>query len=693
MKVNLPVQNVEYPYPKGKVLVSKTDAKGVITFANDAFIETSGFEKEELIGKSHNVVRHPEMPPEAFADLWATIKRGLPWKGLVKNRRKDGSYYWVNAFVVPMFKGGEPDGFMSVRTEPTREQIEAASALYEQVRAKKVILSHEPNFLQRLSLKARFKILLGLLGLFILGIGLNSLIGIDHGQRNFNRGMETSDAIADATGTARHAQVAFKKQVQEWKNILLRGQDDKAYEKHLKSFEKDEKETKELLKALKPHLARLQIDTRKVDETLAAHDILSEKYREALAKFDRSRPDGYKEVDKMVSGIDRPPTKGLDDIVAEVEKTGNERLKEIQRLTEAEFSAGRVANYGLFGLNIAVALLAFFIIMKTIGGLTEAMGFFRHIAQGRLDNDIPTEGRDEVGGMLAGLAAMQVQTRVMLDELRHAVISLTESMTAMDAATAQASQQAAEQHDGVMRVSAAMEEVAVSVGEVASHAADVVGAAESSLGVVNSGSATMERSISITHNVVASVHDSVETISALATAVEKISGVTQVIKEIADQTNLLALNAAIEAARAGEQGRGFAVVADEVRKLAERTGNSTSDIATMLAEVDTSTRQVVESMRRAEGQVGDARTQLEQMSESFGAIKEGSQRVTDMAESIAHATKEQATANQDVARNMEKMSMSIEETLQAIEGVRRSTQAMSITTDELNGILRQYNLA
>ena len=121
MKTNLPVTNVEHRYPKGKIIVSRTDLKGVITHANDTFVEISGFSREELIGKSHNVVRHPDMPPEAFEDLWTTIKAGRPWRGMVKNRCKNGDHYWVKALVVQVRNQQQTLGYMSVRTEPTRK--------------------------------------------------------------------------------------------------------------------------------------------------------------------------------------------------------------------------------------------------------------------------------------------------------------------------------------------------------------------------------------------------------------------------------------------------------------------------------------------------------------------------------------------------------------------------------------------
>ena len=130
MKQNLPVTQQEKPFIKGKYIVSKTDLKGIITYANDAFIEMSGFTYEELIGKNHNLVRHPDVPPQAFADLWANLKEDRPWRGIVKNRARNGDHYWVDALVVPVRKDNQTIGYMSVRTEPTRQQVEAAEAIY-----------------------------------------------------------------------------------------------------------------------------------------------------------------------------------------------------------------------------------------------------------------------------------------------------------------------------------------------------------------------------------------------------------------------------------------------------------------------------------------------------------------------------------------------------------------------------------
>ncbi|MGZ8338052.1 MAG: methyl-accepting chemotaxis protein [Telluria sp.] len=134
MRQNLPVTAVEYPLADGRYIVSKTDLKGRITYVNPYFIEVSGFSEQELVGAPHNLVRHPDMPPEAFHDLWSTLQAGLPWTGLVKNRRKDGASYWVEASATPLSEGGVVTGYLSVRRKPERAEVEQAERVYRSIR-------------------------------------------------------------------------------------------------------------------------------------------------------------------------------------------------------------------------------------------------------------------------------------------------------------------------------------------------------------------------------------------------------------------------------------------------------------------------------------------------------------------------------------------------------------------------------
>ena len=134
MRNNMPVTNVEIPLSDVFAIVSTTDLHGNITYANPYFVEISGFTKEQLIGAPQNILRHPDMPPEAYADLWATIKSGTPWTGMVKNRTQQGDFYWVLANVTPVYERGQPVGYMSVRTKPTREAVTQASKAYQEIR-------------------------------------------------------------------------------------------------------------------------------------------------------------------------------------------------------------------------------------------------------------------------------------------------------------------------------------------------------------------------------------------------------------------------------------------------------------------------------------------------------------------------------------------------------------------------------
>jgi aerotaxis receptor len=134
MRNNQPITQREYQFPAGVTLMSTTDTQSHIRYANEAFVEVSGYSREEIVGQPHNMVRHPDMPAEAFADMWATLKNKESWTALVKNRRKNGDHYWVRANATPVERNGQVTGYMSVRTKPGAEEVAAAEALYRRFR-------------------------------------------------------------------------------------------------------------------------------------------------------------------------------------------------------------------------------------------------------------------------------------------------------------------------------------------------------------------------------------------------------------------------------------------------------------------------------------------------------------------------------------------------------------------------------
>jgi len=189
MRTNLPVTNVEYPITDETLIVSKTDLKGKLTYFNDQFVDASGFSEQELMGQPHNIIRHPDMPPEAFANLWETLKAGKPWAGAVKNRRKNGDFYWVLASATPIWEGGRVTGYMSIRSKLPSDQREEAEHVYALFRANKArqykieagmirkrSVSDTFAFLTR-SLKARLTTLIAVQAVFMLIIGLEAEFG------------------------------------------------------------------------------------------------------------------------------------------------------------------------------------------------------------------------------------------------------------------------------------------------------------------------------------------------------------------------------------------------------------------------------------------------------------------------------------------------------------------------------------
>jgi aerotaxis receptor len=693
MKNNQPVTGVERALPKGRVIISKTDLKGITTYANDAFVDISGFSREELIGKNHNIVRHPDMPPSAFADLWSTLKQGYPWHGVVKNRCKNGDHYWVSAMVMPIREQGNITGYMSVRKAATRQEIEQCEALYRQVREGKVKLQATGSgFLRNIPIKTRFAVFMGVMAFLLASAGLLGLRGMSQSNgalhTTYQQGLEPAVTLGRILFLMGVNRGEIMLGLQHNPESPLAKAHDHPVTLHTDAVPRNAAEItrlwKELLdRKLDPELKALaesvlQTRTRYVKEGLlpAREALLSGNHQRAnLLLLEKINP-----------------------LYAEADASGNKMLQHILTTARTGYQQDVERNGTLRTLmlvsivaGIGLILAATLTLARTIlRPLRQVTACFEKIVRGDLTSDVDVTRRDEVGQVLMSLAHTQVHLRVIVDEIILTSQLMQERYEALVGESQQVIARSREQQDRILQVSATMEQVSVSVAEVAHHAGAAADAANESMALVDDGEIKMTHSIDSATAVVQTVQNTSQTITKLEHSIGKIDSITRVIKEIAEQTNLLALNAAIEAARAGEQGRGFAVVADEVRKLAERTTASTADITRMVEEIQHTTHTAVASMDKAAHEVTAERDLMQENSDNFHQITASSRKVTDMAGQIAHASREQSMASDEVAKNMEMMSSLIEETGASIVHMESAIADLAHSAHDLRELSKQF---
>jgi methyl-accepting chemotaxis protein len=315
------------------------------------------------------------------------------------------------------------------------------------------------------------------------------------------------------------------------------------------------------------------------------------------------------------------------------------------------------------------------------------------LAQGDLTVRANIITRDEIGRMAESLNATVARLRDTLDGVSQASARLAVASASLqsDAEVANARSQA--QTENVMQVSAAMEELTVSVSEISSGAENVAQAATESKQLAEDSGQYMQKNDVAMTRALSAVSSSSATVAQLSDAIGKISEITKVIEDIAGQTNLLALNAAIEAARAGEQGRGFAVVADEVRKLAERTTASTADITAMIKAVSERAAATVTAMAAVSGDVEEGAAQTRQLGESFTRIVAGAVSVMELVAEMSVATKEQTQVATQTSQSMETISRIVEETGATIANFADTARSAAETATELDRLVGQFKTA
>ena len=525
MRDNQPVIARECPIPADAAIVSRTDAKGVITFVNDDFLTYAGFVREELIGRPHNIVRHPDMPSEAFRDMWDTLKAGRAWTGMVKNRCKDGGHYWVKATATPTPDGG----YMSVRVRPVREEVEAAEALYRRMRE--------------------------------------------------NPSLRLQDGHLAPTGAGR----------------LLRWMRDRNLS------------------------AKLWLSTL---ASMAAILLVTAMGWLGLDAAEAAAPGGH-----------------------------------LASLSPYRQTLGAVALFTL----VAWPLVAHWVIANFSRPLRQAIAAAHAIAAFDLSKPVPLAGRDEVGELLDQFAIMRNNLQEGAAMIKQNTRRLDSVVRNMTEASRNAARVAENQAESAAAMAASVEQLSVSIDQVGEHASEASSVSLESGESSREGGKVVHETANEIGRIADTVNGSAGTIRELESYSGEISSIVDVIRDIADQTNLLALNAAIEAARAGEQGRGFAVVADEVRKLAERTSDSTHQITGMIAKVQQGARQAAADMEAGVRQVADGVRMAHQAGDSVADIQHKSERVVRAVDDINLALKEQSVAAREIAQNVERVAQMTEQ--------------------------------
>ncbi len=676
MKMNLPVTSVEYSLSEDTLIVSKTDTKGKLTYFNDDFVKASGFTEEELMGKPHNIVRHPDMPVEAFENLWATLKEGKPWAGAVKNRRKNGDFYWVLASATPIFEGNQVTGYMSIRTKLPADQRAEAEKVYPLIRAKKphpytlaagILRRRSP--LDRLgvfsaTLKRRLVTMVGCLAGLMLMIGV---VGFYAGY-SANRQLQSvyNDRLMPLSDIA---EIGNRMQG----NILAlfgAAADGKSGKPVAEVASAVSANVSAITAAWQRYTASVQTpESKAVAEDYAGkrRAYVEEGLKPALAmlaagKFDELAQHVAQKVNPLFAAA----------------KLDADRLTAMQIAgAKANYESAERSNVITSGISIGMLLIGIILGgllgLVTIRAVTQPLdrmiGLLQRIARGEFNSRVIIDRDDEIGVALRHLQAMQAklgydrEVNRFEEALRRRRTERVEQLTqAFDADVSLVLKLVASASTELQATASSM----TATAEEASNQATAVAAAteEASTNVQTVAAATEELASSVTEigrqvaqsaaiaqKAVSEADRTNTTIQGLFNDAASIGDVVKLISEIASQTNLLALNATIEAARAGEAGRGFAVVAAEVKSLAEQTAKATDQISAQVSSIQNSSSEAVSAIKGIS-------TTINEMSE--------------IASAIAGAVEEQGSATQEIARNVQQAALGTGEISANVAGVQQA---------------------
>jgi PAS domain S-box-containing protein len=704
MRNNQPVSGREHPFPQGRTVISYTDLKGQITSANEAFIELSGFTREELIGQPHNLVRHPDMPEEAFRDLWDTLKQGRPWTGLVKNRRKNGDHYWVRAYASPLADG---TGYVSVRVAATRQEVAAAEELYARMRRDSSIRLDEGqvvsnNALAKLARKfAGMRIVTRLW--LLAGSGLAGfVVAVAVGWY----GLSTSSAALKT--------VYEDRAVPMYDLGKIDADTRKAYTEVLLAFQHDPAGPVAAIHehSLDVHLDAVGARRGEVDELWKKFMVtnLTGKERAIATNVEAARSAWRAKQDVAVAALRSRNFSPA--ILAGYLKAGREERKVLEdamddlivyqtEVAKAEFEKSQhTSDIGLmiFAVLIMVGSLgslvqSYMIIRKVKLGLNEAQQAAKSIAAGDLTRPLPAASKDEMGTLVASLSVMRNNLHELIASVREGITALNENSNLVSVSAQNSSRVTERQSDDASGMAAAMEQLSVSIDHVSENAGDAHRVSQTSSEQASEGGRIIHSAATEMENIATAVNSVATTIRGLEKYSMQISSIANSIREIADQTNLLALNAAIEAARAGEQGRGFAVVADEVRKLAERTATSTTEITGMIGKIQEGTTLAVKEMEVGVARVNEGVGLARKAGDSVGSIRDAAQQAARAVDDINSAIQEQSLAARDIARRIESIAQGTEENTLASAQTASSAQEMAKLSKQLDELAGRFRIA
>jgi methyl-accepting chemotaxis protein len=695
MQVNQTVTQNEYIVREGALIVSITDLNGRMVTVSPEFIQVSGYTSEELLGQTHGGIRHPDMPAAVYEDLWQTLHAGRPWTGLMKNRRKNGDYYWDIASATPLREGGAISGYMTIRTKPSAAQIREAAELYAKLRdgsdktlkliegrAVRMTWRRRLNPLTKVTDKGRrlldtaagVAVLLAAAALLLIPelpggpplritvaalLGLRCLLWVSRVLRAAREEL-TQDTVSFIQDLAEgRFATTFKSisahQAGDIQRALMTLRIKMGYQ-----IAEERRKASLLRQALTSASASIMLadeNLRIVYANASASRLF--QYLEADLRKDLPHFQADKVVGSDIGVFHRHPAQERQVLIDMKEpmttdvRLGGHALRVVT--TPVIDADGRRSG----------TTVEWFDRTPEVRAEEEVNAIVKGALEGELERRIAIEGKSGFLLILAHGVNQMVDNMVkVIRDVQEAAGEVGRAASEISDGNLGLSERTQEQSSALEATAASMEQMTSTVKQNADNASQANQLAVAARNQAEKGGVIVGKAV--------------DAMSAMNVAAQRIADIIGTIDEIAFQTNLLALNAAVEAARAGEQGRGFAVVAAEVRSLASRSALAAKEIKGLIHD--------------CVRQVGDSSTLVTQSGTTLNDILVSVKKVADIVGEIAAASREQSAGIEQVNEAVMQMDGMTQQNAALIEEASAASGAMAEQANRLVETMSAYRL-